>query len=126
VLIAVLLFAPARQFPAWSFTNLIPGFDKWVHGFLFLFLFVFLLFGLFGQHYFAHRRLLSQWLAISFSILYALCTEAIQGFMENGRTADKWDFAADLAGIFAGFFVCLLWKKSFPFPLKRKNGTEKT
>lgn len=116
MLIAVLLFAPAREFSGWSIKDLIPFFDKWVHGLLFLMLAMLLFFGLFKQQKFSKRRLFTLLLASIIALLYAGLTEWIQGSLHNGRTADSWDFAADTAGVIAGFFVCLLWKKSSRHP----------
>jgi len=116
MLIAVLLFAPAREFSSWSIKDLIPFFDKWVHGLLFWMLAMLLFFGLFKQQKFSKRRLFTLLLSTVIALLYAGFTEWIQGSLHNGRTADPLDFAADSAGIIVGFFVCLLWKKSSGHP----------
>lgn len=126
MLIAVALFTPSKEIPSWSITDLIPFFDKWVHGLLFLVLAMFLFLAIHKQQSIKHRRLLALWLAPALSAAYGLLTELIQGWLNTGRTADKWDFGADLLGIFAGFFVCLLWKKPLGKPRSDYNGNQKT
>jgi VanZ family protein len=108
IVIMVLLALPPNEFSEWSWRDIIPFADKWMHAGLFGVLAFLLAFGLTSiwQPSAFVRSIL---MAALISGLYGIATEFLQAAFFTGRKADVWDAVADLAGVFAGIGVFLFW-----------------
>lgn len=110
VIILVFLCLPGKDLPEWSFFDIIPFFDKIVHAGLFLILAFLLICGIYKPQ--IPQDLLKIILIVIFIALsYGGLTELLQKLIATNRTADVFDWIADIIGSILGILLFLLFLK---------------
>jgi len=109
ILMLALMLAPSKDLDA---APSFPGFDKLAHCGTFFVLTTLL----YWESSVKHNYQLRKWVAILkivlCTVIFAGATELAQRYFSPSRTADWWDFFADLVGIgMASFAFLLLFKK---------------
>jgi len=86
--------------------------DKLVHLFLFAVLVFLLLLGLRKQFHTAQAHRFSVLIALNIGVFLGGITELMQGtILIAGRHCSIYDFIANVAGCFLGWWVFVFWKK---------------
>jgi hypothetical protein len=105
VIMAILLFTPAKNLPEITFLNFRHS-DKLVHFFLFLFLEYFLL--LERKETFDKLKPKTILLLSFVAIIYGGSSEIIQLLLIKGRSGSWFDFSADCFGIASAYSIYYL------------------
>ncbi len=105
IFIIVLCSMPLPQVKSVSFFE---GFDKLVHVGVFFVLTAFLFLGTIRQHYTDGFRLISAVKIVSASVIFGGFIEIIQKELFTYRSAELWDFFADVVGIGMAVFSYIL------------------
>lgn len=111
--ILVLCFLPGKSFPSSNWLDLLQ-FDKWIHAFLFMMLFLITSFEHFKWNYDKkniHSTL--NWMLLFYCFLLAVGTELIQHFFLADRHGDWLDFIANSVGIIVALFFWKFVKSRF-------------
>ena len=102
---------PGDSVPSISFLRFIPFADKWIHFFLFLVLGLFLQYAFLKQYNVKWMRSYAGIISALTGIFYGALTELIQIIDKFDRTADVFDWIADVSGsIFALFLYKILFR----------------
>lgn len=104
IVVAVILYATLNSNPiAVDKLPLIPHIDKWIHAIMFGGLFSALAFDRYRSGKALTHRSLIKFAAIA--VCAGLLDEFAQGALENGRSAEVLDFAADCGGILVAYIT---------------------
>lgn len=103
LVILVLILLPSRELPQIEEETLL-GFDKLIHGGVFLILVFLMIVGFKKQTIYPALRFNAVKYALFISICYSLVLEGIQLFSE-GRMVDFYDGIANIAGCLSGFVL---------------------
>ncbi len=122
VVIMVLLSLPPNDYSEWSWRDVIPYADKWVHAFLFGVQAFLLAYGL-KRVWSVKRFFIIILTAALLSGVYGIATEILQALFFTGREADIWDAVADLAGVCAGIAVFLFGRRLILRSERKKSRT---
>lgn len=120
--ILVLCFLPSKSFPSSNWFELFK-FDKFVHAFLFMLLY---LICVFEQTKIKLKKnstlpiLLIDWNVFFYCLILAGGTELIQHFFLVDRYGDYLDFIANVFGIFLALFLWKILKNRF-FKIKNEE-----
>ena len=105
----VLMVLPSQDF---SKVPKFEGFDKLAHCGTFFVLATLLYWQNLAKNNFTVNKRMSILKVVSSTVIFAGVTELAQLYLSTGRTADYWDFFADVMGIgMATFAYILLYKK---------------
>ncbi|MBN9351067.1 MAG: VanZ family protein [Chitinophagaceae bacterium] len=112
IFLSVLVYMPGSDVPSIGWAERVHA-DKVVHFILFGVLFVLISIPVLRSGLEKGQK--RKWLLITaaFIIVYGFITEVIQHYFIPGRTFDLLDWAADSAGVIAGFFFVKYLKKRF-------------
>jgi len=109
VIVLLLMGMPPSGFPS---VRVFVGFDKLAHCGCFFVLGVLLLLGTVAESKGRGSKFRAVLSVGSVSGLFAFLTEAVQLYLQTGRTADWWDIFADFVGIgMAVFAYLVLYRK---------------
>jgi len=89
----------------------LPFIDKILHAFLFGVFFLLLYIGLAKQYFFKKSRYLLLVISVLFTVVYASLTELFQKIIFTYRSADIFDFFADILGVV--FVITFYFFKNF-------------
>ncbi len=103
LIILVFLLMPPSNIPSVG----IPNLDKLVH----FGMFAFLAMTLCAETYLYYKKFPTEYRALSFLVVYAILTEALQ-YLSGYRTFDIYDIIADVLGIIFGLAISKLIYKT--------------
>jgi VanZ family protein len=106
---------PSSELPETSWFDF-PGFDKFIHAFLYATFEWLLLFGLLKQTFYQEKKVLAVSLIIC--IIYGGLIEIFQETIFTDRSADFWDMLANITGALTGVFI---FKKIRILKLQTRN-----
>jgi len=105
LIILIACSTPGRQLPPSPFIN----FDKLIHLFFYGMLQILLMRGFALQNQVTFLRKYYLVITATFSTLYGIFIEVMQGFILKNRSFDPYDITANIIGVVAGIIVWMIF-----------------
>lgn len=104
IIVFILLSMPGNDIPKFPFLEQMH-FDKIVHLFLFAIFVILFIFGFYKQTNFFYLKKYCHTSAIILGVFYGGLTELLQEYIAINRSADFYDYIADVVGCFIGYLL---------------------